>query len=259
MKDILRQFSVIFTVILTITINALANILPINGLNTGQISDSFKVFFVPAGYVFSIWGIIYIGLISIAIYQALPANREAASQRASGWWISLGGLANSAWIFLWHYQQFVLSVLVMLLLLATLIITYINLGINSAKVTSAERWAVHLPISVYLGWITVATVANITVMLEYLNWGRFGLEPLTWMGIILGAVVIIASLVNVTRRDSAYTAVILWALVGIAVKFSENSFVLWASVISIALVFGSLLISKAMPNLFKKGVSNAKS
>jgi hypothetical protein len=171
----------------------------------------------------------------------------------------LGGLANSVWIFLWHYQQFALSVLVMLLLLATLIITYLNLGINSAKVTSAERWAVHLPISVYLGWITVATVANITVLLEYINWGRFGLDALIWMGIILGAVVIIAGLVNVTRRDSAFTAVILWALVGIAVKFSENSFVLWASVISIALVFGSLLISKTMPNLFKKGVSNAKS
>src|SRR5512135_3282915 len=100
MKDLLRQLAVIVTVVGTLVVNGLANALPLNGLNTGQISDRFNVYFVPAGYVFAIWGLIYIGLIAFAIYQALPSQRANPRLRAIGWWIVLGGLANSAWIFL---------------------------------------------------------------------------------------------------------------------------------------------------------------
>ena len=106
MKDTLRQISVVLTILATIVVNALANALPINGQNTGQISDRFHVYFVPAGYVFSIWGLIYLGLIAFAIFQALPSQRENPRLRKVGWWIALGGLANIAWIFLWHYEQF---------------------------------------------------------------------------------------------------------------------------------------------------------
>lgn len=95
MKDLLRLMSVIVTILATLVINGLATSLPINGLTTGQISDRFKVYFVPAGYVFSIWGLIYLGLIAFAIFQALPSQRENPRLRATGWWISLGGLANS--------------------------------------------------------------------------------------------------------------------------------------------------------------------
>src|SRR5271157_3029988 len=101
MKDITRQISVVLSVVVTLVVNILADALPINGQNTGQISDRFKVYFVPAGYVFSIWGLIYIGLIVYDIYQALPSQRENPRLQATGWWIVLGGLANSAWIFLW--------------------------------------------------------------------------------------------------------------------------------------------------------------
>src|SRR5512143_76218 len=114
MKDTLRQITVVLTVLVTLVVNTLANALPLNGQNTGQISDRFQVYFVPAGYVFSIWGLIYIGLIAYAIYQALPSQRENPRLQATGWWIVLGGLANSAWIFLWHYNQFPLTLVAML-------------------------------------------------------------------------------------------------------------------------------------------------
>jgi hypothetical protein len=218
MKDWIRQISVILTILATIVINVLANALPINGLNTGEISDRFQVYFVPAGYVFSIWGLIYVGLIAFAIFQALPSQRENPRLRATGWWISLGGLANSAWIFLWHYEQFPLTLIAMLVLLATLIVTYLRLGIGRTAVSPAETWAVRVPFSIYLGWITVATVANVTSLLDYLKWDGFGIAPEIWMAIMLAAVLTIAALMNFTRRDAAYTAVILWALVGIAVK-----------------------------------------
>jgi hypothetical protein len=218
MKDIRRQLAVIVTILITLVVNGLANALPLNGLNTGQISDRFQVYFVPAGYVFSIWGVIYLGLIAFAIFQALPAQRENPRLRAAGWWISLGGLANSAWIFLWHYEQFPLTLIAMLVLLGTLIVTYLHLNIGRSAVSAAETWAVRLPFSIYLGWITVATVANVTSLLDYLKWNGFGIAPEIWMGIVLAAVVVIAVLMNFTRRDVAYTAVILWALAGIAIK-----------------------------------------
>ena len=218
MKDTLRQLAVIVTVLATLVVNGLANALPLNGLNTGEISDRFQVYFVPAGYVFSIWGLIYLGLIAFAIFQALPAQRKNPRLRAAGWWISLGGLANSAWIFLWHYEQFPLTLIAMIVLLGALIVSYLNLGFGRSAVSAAETWAVRLPFSIYLGWITVATVANVTSLLDYLRWDGFGIAPEIWMGIVLAAVLAIAALMNFTRRDIAYTAVILWALAGISVK-----------------------------------------
>ena len=221
MKDKLRQIVVILTILVTLFVNGLANALPLNGLNTGQISDRFNVYFVPAGYVFSIWGVIYLGLIAFAIFQGLPSQRENPRLRATGWWVALGGLANSIWIFLWHYEQFPLTIIAMLILLATLIVTYLRLEIGRTTVSRAETWAVRLPFSIYLGWITVATVANMTDVLDYLKWNRFGLAPELWMTIMLAAVLAIAGLMIFTRRDVAYTLVILWALVGIAVKFNS--------------------------------------
>jgi hypothetical protein len=218
MKDTLRQLTVIVTTIVAITVNVLANALPINDLNTGAISDRFKVYFVPAGYVFSIWGLIYLGLIAFAIFQALPSQRENPRLRAAGWWIALGGLANTAWIFLWHYLQFPLTLVAMLILLASLLLTYLRLEIGKRVVPPAEKWTAQIPFSIYLGWITVATVANVTDVLDYLKWDRFGVAPEIWMSLILAAVLVIAALMNFIRRDVAYAAVILWALAGITVK-----------------------------------------
>jgi hypothetical protein len=236
MKDILRQISVIVTIVGTLVVNGLANALPLNGLNTGQISDRFQVYFVPAGYVFSIWGLIYLGLIAYGIFQALPSQRENPRLRATGWWISLGGLANSVWIFLWHYEQFPLTLIAMLVLLATLVITYLRLGIGRTTVPAAETWAVRLPFSIYLGWITVATVANVTSLLDYLKWDGFGLAPEIWMGIVLAAVLAIAALMNFSRRDVAYAMVILWALAGISVKHAAVPAVALSTWITFGLV-----------------------
>lgn len=248
MKDIVRQISVAVTVLVTLIVNTLANALPLNGQNTGQISDRFNVYFVPAGYVFSIWGLIYIGLIAYTIFQALPSQRENPRLRATGWWIALGGLANSAWIFLWHYNQFPLTLIAMLTLLLTLIITYVSLGIGRAVVSASERWAVHLPFSIYLGWITVATVANISDVLYFVKWDRFGIAPETWMIILLGAVLVIAALMNFIRRDVAYAAVILWALAGITVKQAAVQ----AVVIPTWITFGLVALTLAVALLIRK-------
>lgn len=241
MKDKVRQIAVILSILVTIAVNSLANILPLNGVNTGQISDRFQVYFTPAGYVFSIWGLIYIGLITFAVFQALPSQRENPRLRATGWWIVLGGIANSIWIFLWHYEVFPLTIIAMLVLLLTLIITYLRLGVNRVKVSRSEKLAAHLPFSIYLGWITVATVANITSLLDYLKWDGLGVSPVTWMWIILGAVLVIALLMNFTRRVVGYALVILWAVAGIALKHAATVGVAAPAWIVFALVAISLI------------------
>jgi hypothetical protein len=222
MKNIIRQISVVIVLLATITINILANALPINGKNTGEISNTFNTYFVPAGYVFAIWGIIYIGLIAYAVYQALPAQRENPRLQATGWWVALGGLANSIWIFVWHYEQFIGTLGAMLILLATLILVYLRLGTGRTSVSSAEKWAVRVPFSIYLGWISVATIANVSDVLDYIGWNRFERSAGLWMIIILAVVVLLASAMNFLRRDVAYAAVILWALAGIGVKFPQQ-------------------------------------
>ena len=251
MKDRLRQIVVIVTILATLVVNVLANALPINGLNTGQISDRFEVYFVPAGYVFSIWGLIYLGLIAFAIFQALPSQRENPRLRATGWWISLGGVANSVWIFFWHYEQFPLTLIAMFILLGTLIITYLRLNIERTIVPAAETWAARLPFSIYLGWITVATVANVTSLLDYLKWDGFGVAPEIWMEIVLTAVLVITALMNFTRRDIAYTAVILWALAGISVKHAAVPAVALPTWITFGLVALTLVLALFLPRTEK--------
>ena len=240
-KDSLRQIVVVLTIFFTITINLLANVLPINGLNTGQISDRFQVYFVPAGYAFAIWGLIYIGLIAYTVYQALPAQRVNPRLQVTGWWVVLGGLANSMWIFLWHYEQFVGSLAAMLVLLASLIAVYQRLRIGGTKVTKAEQWLVRIPFSIYLGWITVATIANVTDVLDFLKWNAFGIAAQTWFLVILVTVLVISTLMSLSRRDVAYILVILWGLVGIGYKFSTEPFI-WIASLTTALLVGFVQI-----------------
>jgi benzodiazapine receptor len=217
-KDTVRQIANTLSVVLALTVNILASALPLNGQNTGEISDRFQVFFVPAGYVFAIWLIIYIGWIAFAIYQFLPAQKEIPRLQKLGYWFALSGVFNAAWLFCWHYNQFGLSVLVMLALLGTLIASYLKLDVGSTPVSSGEKWAVDVPFSVYLGWVSVATVANITSWLYSINWNGFGIAPQVWAVIML----VVASLVGLgmalTRRDAGYLFVFVWAFAGIAVK-----------------------------------------
>jgi hypothetical protein len=228
-KDIWRQIANILSVALALTVNILASTLPLNGQNTGEISDRFQVFFVPAGYVFAIWGVIYIGWIAFAVYQALPAQKESPRLRKLGYLFALSGLFNAAWLFCWHYNQFALSVLVMLGLLGLLIASYLRLDVARTKVGNTEKWCVDVPFSVYLGWITVATVANVTDLLYYINWNGFGIAPEVWAVIMLLVASLVGLMMALTRRDAAYLFVLVWSFAGIAVKQVATPMVAYAA------------------------------
>lgn len=241
-RDTLRQSLVLIAAIGTIIFNILANALPLNGLNTGEISDRFQIFFVPAGYVFSIWGLIYLGLIAYGIYQALPAQRENPRLRNIGYLFILSCLANVAWLFLWHYEVFEFTLIAMLVLLVSLIAIYLRLDIGRTEVSTGERWTVHVPFSIYLGWITVATIANTTQLLYYLDWSGWGIAPEIWAVIILAAGVIISAIMSLTRTDIAYSLVLVWAYIGIAQKQSDTSLVATSALIATGLILLILII-----------------
>lgn len=212
-----------------ITVNALANILPLNGLTTGEISDQFPVFFVPAGYVFSIWGLIYLTLICFVIYQALPRQITLAALVRIRPLFVLSCLANGTWIFFWHYGLTKSSVLIMLVLLLSL--TAIYLKIKSAHdLRPTQRWAIKAPFSLYLGWITVATIVNITVALYSTGWDGSGIAPEVWSVIMLCVATALTLAFVIRNRDIIYGLVVIWAFAGIAFKFQDVNIIFKAAI-----------------------------
>jgi hypothetical protein len=212
-----RQFINAAAYVVTLTVNGLAVALPLNGNSTAELSDRFPVLVTPANYVFSIWTLIYVLLGAFTIYQVLPRMRGDIHLRALGFLPAATGALNTLWLVCWHYELFALTVPIMLGLLGTLIVIHIRLrGARTAD--GATRWLVALPFSVYLGWITVATIANIS---QALYWAGFTGGPLSqeaWALIVLVIGVVIAGLMLLREADRAYAIVVAWAYVGIAVK-----------------------------------------
>jgi hypothetical protein len=210
----MKQVVTIIVTLLTIAVNGLANALPLNGQETGEISDRFDIYFVPAGYVFSIWGLIYLGLIAFSIYQALPSQKDnpLLNKIYPAYWI--GSLANIIWLFLWHYNVFSLTLVAMLSILATLL--YIYVQISKQDLDRNQKWFVRLPFSIYLGWISVATIANVTQVLFYFGWGGWGISAVAWAVIMLSVATLLGLIMLWREYDIAYVLVLVWAFIGIA-------------------------------------------
>jgi hypothetical protein len=159
----------IFSLISALVVNYLSVNLPLNNLTPQQISDRFKIYFVPAGYAFSIWGVIYLGLIAFAIFRALPKQQDDEWLNKVDSWFILSNIANAMWLVCFHYPKFILALGFMALLLISLINIFEKLQIGRRKVTAAWKWAVEIPFSIYLGWISVATIANVSQVLDYVG------------------------------------------------------------------------------------------
>lgn len=245
MKSIVRQIAVVLATVVTIATNALANILPINGQLTGAISDSFPVRFTPAGYVFSIWGVIYLGLIVYSVYQALPSQRNRPLQNTVGWIYVASAVFNSTWILAFHYLQFPLSLVIMLALLITLTAIYLQLKTGLEKAAPADQWLLRLPFSIYLAWICVATIANATIVLYDLGWNGQPFTPDLWAALMIVVGTVLASIIALTRRDVGYIAVFVWAYIGIVVAQSDSLTVAATAALMTAVILAILGFSLA--------------
>jgi hypothetical protein len=244
-KKKLLQIGNILAIIITILINALAVILPLNGKTTQELSDALPNLFVPAGITFSIWGIIYILWVIFAIYQARDLFKKEELEmpflKQITFLFIVSSIANSAWIFLWHYEYVGLSLLMMIILLFSLLAIYIRLNIGKSNVTMIEKLCVQVPFSVYLGWITVATIANVTAFLVSVKWDGFGISPLLWTMFIIAIGILLTILMLILRKDIGFSLVVLWAFLGIWMKRmtlpNTTTDVNVATTTSIAIVF----------------------
>lgn len=222
------KITVAVTYLIMIAVNAMANILPINGIDTGAVSDAYPNLFAPAGLTFSIWGVIYLLLLGYTLYQfglfqGDKSKVKTELLRKIGIVFSASSVVNAAWIFSWHYRMIGLSVILMLVLLLSLI--YINETIKKEKFDQMEKVSIRLPFSVYFGWITVATIANITTLLVDIGWNGFGISESVWTILIILIGLAIGAVTMIRNHDIAYGLVIIWAYAGILIKhMSEAGF-----------------------------------
>ena len=230
-----------------ITVNALANILPIGGYNTGEISAFYPNRFVPAGFTFSIWGVIYILLlaynITLTIFLLKPGlaehpAREYIKRVTSLYWWSC--VLNVLWILCWHYLQAALSLVVMLLMLFTLIRLFVN---GRKGIRMFPLWLqtfLIAPFTVYLGWISVATIANVTAYLVKIKWNGGPLEPEIWSAVMITIAIVLALFMLIRHRTAGFALTIAWALWGIRAAQGPQSELLlrisYAGVIALVVV-----------------------
>lgn len=208
----------IAALILVLVVNGLANALPIGGRTTGEVSANYESLFTPAGFTFSIWGLIYTGLIVFIVYQALPVKRENVALGRIHKMFKVNCVANALWIVAWHYDFIGLSLLLMLVILVSLIRIYNLLGIANGPASLGRKLCVHLPFSLYTGWIAIATIANISALQAGMGWNDLGLDAVNWTLIKLAVAAAIAATVVLRRGDLAFGLVAVWASYGIVVK-----------------------------------------
>ena len=233
-----RALLVSFGLAVVLVTNWLANALPINGITTGEVSDGFPVLFKPAGYAFAIWGLIYLGLIAFATFHFLQAGRrsEVLPRVTRPFLVSCA--ANALWLVAWHYERFVVTLALMLLLLGSLITLYRRLDPARPAPSATQRWMVHVPISLYLSWICVATIANASITFYDMGWQN-GLSE----GLAIGLVLVAGALtiaVAAPRRDVTFAGVTVWALVAVGVGQAAIPALAWTAFGTAAIVGGTV-------------------
>jgi hypothetical protein len=203
-----------------LVVNTLANSLPINGKNTGELSALYPNEFVPAGYTFSIWLLIYLALTGFVVYQAgaFTDSKKERMVENMGFLFILSSLLNMSWILVWHYMIVWASVLVMLGLLLTLITIHIRFNIPKSTTTTGEKLWIQVPFSIYLGWIMIATIANITAFLVDNNWNGYPLSGYTWAIIMIIIATLLCIIFLWRRNNYIIPLVAVWSITGIILK-----------------------------------------
>lgn len=232
--------------------NGLANALPINGKTTGEISDGFDILFTPAGYVFSIWGLIYLALIAFTVVQALPSQRTNPVLEEVRPLYLLSAAANAGWILAWHHEEFVLSLALMLIILGSLIAVRVKLARGATR-EGVVGGLVRATFSLYLGWISIAAIANTTVVLWTWGYSAALASPTVTLAILAFASSICAY-VSLRFADPVYAGVFVWALVGIGLKHAgvESLYSLHLGAFGLAIVC-MIVLGTSIVLAFRRG------
>jgi len=233
--------------IITIIINYVSNTGILNGNTMAIISAKYQNYFTPAGYAFSIWGLIYIGLFAFIIYGAkglfVEKPRHEVIVQKIGWWFLISCIANSLWVFAWLYEFIGISVIIMSILLLSLFKILGILRAHQLPKSMAEIWCIYFPFSIYAGWISVAFFADLSAFYTKINENIFGLSDIN-MSISFIIIAAVLHVYMVWKQNSyAFSFVGIWALIAIAVaNWTENQTIVYASLIAASIIFISILL-----------------
>lgn len=246
-QDKLRQWLNLLLAVAQPVVAVLVN-LGVTGPSIGAISDRYPTYVVPAGYAFLIWNLIFALALGYGFWQWRPAQRANPLLRGVGWLTASALAATSLWMLIFQRSLFTPSVVVMLWLLASLIGVVVRLYQHGANFSRTEQWLVYVTFSIFLGWITVATVANVGQVLTALGWNGWGLAAETWGIIALALAGVLAAAVTVaTGGNAPYALTVIWALIAVAInQFSRavptSSTTVGAVAIGAALLVGIALL-----------------
>ena len=236
--DRLWAAAVAGTLLVTIAVNYLVGATSVVGPTNAEISARYPTLLTPAGYAFSIWGVIYAGLIAFAIYQFLPAQLGNPRFRRVRPFVVFNFLLNSAWIFFFTLEMMLLSLLAMGGLLVTLILIHGRLEIGRERVPPAEIWTTRIPFSIYFGWVTAASIINVAIAMLAVGWEGGGLRSETWALLLLATALTIGVFIHARFRNAWFLLALAWAFGGIAVKQAGVDLVPGAAVMA---AFAALL------------------
>jgi len=240
MKKILAIINFL-SVILVLVINGLSQSQRWNNTTVGEISNKFGNLFTPASYAFSIWGLIFLMLIAYGIYQLYMAFANTADSKyisQTGWWFTLANIGNAGWVVAFTYDQILLSVGIMIVILVSLLHVIVRTNMNLEEVSLKTRALAWTPIALYAGWISVATIANFSAYFASIDFMGSQLTQIIWTIALITIAVLINILMVWTRNLRVFAGVAVWALIAIFMRHKENL----ESVAYYALVCGLTLV-----------------
>jgi len=241
------SIATIIAIAATLIVNILSNFFPPGGKNISEIANTILqgVLITPANYAFAIWGLIYLGVIAYGIYQFNPTRRSNSTIKQVNSLLILASLAQIVWVYLFTLRFFWLSVGAILIILLPLIRIYLLLKIGQPRASRERKWMVQIPFSIYLGWISVATIVNIASALYISGWNGWGIAAVGWTVIMLLISTVIGAIVAIQRGDIAFVLVFIWAYVAIAIRHFDNPLIWITAVVSaITLAICQLLFSR---------------
>lgn len=235
----------VVAIITTLLVNTLSNLFPLGGQNVGQISNTLLsgVLITPANYAFSIWGLIYVGLIAYGFYQLQPAQQCQPNFWHTNRWLIVACVAQILWIFCFTLKLFSLSIVPMVVILLSLLKIYGNLAIGQKCSSWQQRWLVQVPFSVYTAWISVATIVNVASALYIVGWDGWGLSGVIWTAIMLLVGGLVAASIAVMFRDLPFVLVFAWAYGAIAVRHTDTPMI-WMTAAGVTFLLLALIALK---------------
>ncbi len=228
----MKIINIVFFAVMVV-MNYLANALPINNKTTGEVSAAYDNLFVPAGITFSIWGVIYLMLLVFCILQFREQNKAVIN--IIGWAFAVSCILNSLWILSWHYEKLPISLVIMIGLLASLI--YINYQLKDSQFVFAKA-----AFGVYLGWICIATIANVSALLVGYNWGAWGIDEKVWtiIIIIIGLAITASALYKLENPFLGFA--VIWAFAGIMLNRINDHTIIAYTAIAAMIIMAAITI-----------------